>query len=131
MGLIVINVNRMSEEHSNSQPIVLIDRELEMVVITSHTIRRCKKKCGREDVAYNLVKELLDFKMSLENFNETLNSLIESKSIIVIRIRNQKCLSLPKENQHASENEEYQFNEGYNNFKKKLLEEFNHSKRIF
>ena len=71
----------MTEENSNSQPIIINDKELEMLVITSiHTLKRGKKKCGREDV-YNLVKESLDYEISIENFSETLNSLIDSSDV--------------------------------------------------
>ena len=67
------------EENSNSQP--FIDKELEMLVITSiHTLKRGKKKCGREDV-YNLVKESLDYNIYIENFSETLISLIDSSDV--------------------------------------------------
>ena len=108
----------MTEENFNSQPIIINDKELEMLVITSiHTLKRGKKKCGREDV-YNLVKESLDYEISIENFSETLNSLIDSKLIIVNTSRNRECLSLPKE-RNTSENEE-----NHN-------EEFEISKRIF
>ena len=123
----------MAEENPNSQPIIINDindNELEMLVITSiHTLKRSKKKCGREDV-YNLVKESLDHEISIENFNETLNSLIDSKLIIVNTSRNWECLSLPKENKNTSENEE-NHNEEFDNFKKNFLEEFNDSKRSF
>ena len=69
----------MERMNSNSQP--FIDKELEMLVITSiHTLKRGKKKCGREDV-YNLVKESLDYEISIENFSETLNSLIDSSDV--------------------------------------------------
>ena len=120
----------MTEENSNSQLIIINDKELEMLVITSiHTLKRGKKKCGREDV-YNLVKESLDYEISIENFSETLNSLIDSKLIIVNTSRNRECLSLPKENENTSENEE-NHNEVFNNFKNNFLEEFNDSKRSF
>ena len=68
--------------------------------------------------------------MSIENFSETLNSLIDSKLIIVNTSRNRECLSLPKENENKSENEE-NYNEEFDNFKKNLFEEFNDSKRSF
>ena len=120
----------MAEEKSNSQHIIINDKELEMIVITSiHTLKRGKKKCGRED-AYNLVKEPLDYEISIENFSETLNSLINSKLIIVNTSRNWECPSLPKENENTSENEE-NHNEVFDNFKKNFLEEFNDCKRSF
>ena len=118
----------MAEENSNLQPIIINGRELKMfVVIPIHTLKRCKKKCGHEDVD-NLVQELLDYEMSIYNFNETLNSLIESKSIIFNAIRNRECLSLPKENEH---NEEDYINEQSNNFKNNFLDDFNNFKGTF
>ena len=120
----------MTEENSNSQHIIINDKEPEMLVITSiYTIKRGKKKCGREDV-YNLVKQSLDYEISVENLSETLNSLIDSKLIDVNTSRNRECLSLPKENENTSENEE-NHNEVFDNFKKNFLEQFNDSKRSF
>ena len=76
------------------------------------------------------MKESLDYEISIENFSETLNSLIDSKLIIVNTSRNRECLSLPKENENTSENEE-NHNEEFDNFKKNFLEEFNDSKSSF
>ena len=93
----------MTEENSNSQPIIT-DREQKMLVMpTSHFLKRCKKTCNPEDV-YNLAQESLDYEMSIENFNETLNLLIESKSTILNAIRDRACLPLPKDNEHNEEN---------------------------
>ena len=99
-----VDRNNMVKENSNSQTIAIIDRELQMLVITSiHTLKRCKKTCGLEGV-HNLVKESLEYEKSIGSFNETLNSLIESNSIIVKTIGNRKCLLLPEENQDTSGN---------------------------
>ena len=47
-----------------SQQIIINERELEVLIITSnHILKRGKKKCGREDV-YNLVRESLDYEIS-------------------------------------------------------------------
>ena len=54
-----------------------------------------QKKCGRLEM-YNLVKESVEFKISSEIFTETLNSLIENKSVIVNTFKNCECISLPK-----------------------------------
>ena len=83
----------MTEENYNSQPIIINDRELERLITSIHTLKRCKKKCGRKHL-YNLVQQSLDYEMLIENFNETLNFLIESKSIIFNTIRNRQWLSL-------------------------------------
>ena len=50
--------DRITERSSNSQPII-INRELEMLAVTSiYTLKRCKKKCAPEDV-YKLVQKWL------------------------------------------------------------------------
>ena len=54
---------------------------------------------------YNLVKESVEFKISSEIFTETLNSLIENKSVIVNTFKNCECISLPKENFQEIETE--------------------------
>ena len=67
----------------DSQQIIINERELKVLIITSiHTLKRGKKKCGGEDV-YNLVKESLDYQISMDDYHKTLNSLIESKSVVV------------------------------------------------
>ena len=102
-----------------------------LFIISIHTLKRCKKnEVGREDV-HNLVKESHECEKSIENFNEILNSLIESKSIIAKTIRNRKCLSLPEENQNTSENDENHINEEFNHFKKNFKEELDNSKVFF
>ena len=118
----------MTEENSYSQPIFINGRELEMLAVTqTHILKRCKKKCGWQEV-YNLMQESLDYEMSIESFNETLHSLTDSKSIILNTIRNQECLFLLTENEN---NEENHINEEFNKFKNSFLEEFYHSKRSF
>ena len=56
-----------------------------------------QKKCDRLEV-YNLVKESVEFEISSNVFTETLNSLIENESVIVITFKNRECISLPKDN---------------------------------
>ena len=58
-----------------------------------HTLKRCKKNCDQKD-AYNLVQESLDYEMSIENFNDMVNILIENKLIILNAIINRECLPL-------------------------------------
>ena len=66
--------------NSNSQP--FIDKELEMLVITSiHTLKKGNKNVAEKIYLYNLVKESLDYEISIENFSETLNSLIDSSDV--------------------------------------------------
>ena len=47
---------------------------------------------------YHLVKESVEFEISLGVFTETLSSLIGKESVIVNTFRNRDCASLPKEN---------------------------------
>ena len=63
-----------------------------------------------------------------------MNSLIESKSVVVNTRKNQECLSMPKDfltSGNENENEENHINEDFNNLKKNFLEEFNDFKRSF
>ena len=75
-----------------SQQIIINERELELLIVTAiHTLKRGKKISGREDV-YNLVKESLDYETSIDDYHKTLNSLIESKSVVVNTRKNQERL---------------------------------------
>ena len=64
------------------------------------------------------------------NLKKWLDIPIDNKLIIVNTSRNRECLSLPKEKENTSENEE-NHNEEFDNFKKNFFEEFNDSKRSF
>ena len=68
-----------------------------LIISSIHTLKRNKKKCGRLEV-YHLVKESVEFEISLEVFTETLNSLIGKESVIVNTFRNRDFASLTKEN---------------------------------
>ena len=85
----------MGEANFDSESIVTITgNELTLVIITSiHTLKRNKKKCGRQEV-HNVVKESVEFEISSEVFTEIINYLIEKKSVIVNTFRNH--ISLPK-----------------------------------
>ena len=55
---------------------------------------------------YNLVKESVEFKISSEIFTETLNSLIENKSVIVNTFKNcekENFQEIETENEHITE----------------------------
>ena len=110
-----------------SQQIIINERELEVLIITSiHTLKRGKKKCGREDVYI--------YEISIDGYHKTLNSLIDSKSVVVNTRKNQKCPSMPKDfltTGNENENEENHINEDFNNFKENFLEELNDFKRSF
>ena len=68
-----------------------------LIISSIHTLKRNKKKCGRLEV-YHLVKESVEFEISLGVFTETLNSLIGKESVVVNTFRNRDCASLTKEN---------------------------------
>ena len=95
----------MGEEISDSESVVAIgEEELALLIKTSiQTLKRKKKKCGRKEV-FNLVNESIEYKISLETFNETLNSLIE----------NERVISLPKENIQEIDTEKEDVNEHFN-----------------
>lgn len=57
--------------------------------------------------------------MSIENFNETLNSKTQSKSIILSTIDIQEPFQHDEENHNSQD---------FSNFKNNFLEEFNNSK---
>ena len=59
---------------------------------------------------YDLVKKSIEFKIFSEVFTETLNSLTENESIIVITFRNRECISLPNENFQELETEKSRSN---------------------
>ena len=86
-------IQKMGEEISDSESVVAIgEEELALLIKTSiQTLKRKKKKCGRKEV-FNLVNESIEYKISLETFNETLNSLIENETVTL----NRECISLPK-----------------------------------
>ena len=53
---------------------------------------------------YNFVKESVEFEISSEVFNATLNSCIENESVIDNALENRECISLSKENLLEIEN---------------------------
>ena len=68
-----------------------------LIISSIHTLKRNKKKCGRLEV-HHLVKESVEFEISLGVFTETLNSLIGKEAVVVNTFRNRDCASLTKEN---------------------------------
>ena len=73
----------MGESNSDSEFMVTItDDKLTLLIISSlQTLQRNKKKYGRLEV-YNLLKDPVEFKISLEVLTGTLNSLVENESVI-------------------------------------------------
>ena len=89
-------------------------------------MKRKKKKCGRKEV-FNLVDESIEYKISLETFNGTLNSLIENEIVTLYR----ECISLPKENIQEIDTEKEDINEHFHQFKNDFLDEYREFKSKF
>ena len=118
----------MGEEISDSESTIAIgEEELALLIKTSiQTLKRKKKKCGRKEV-FNLVNESIEYKISLETFNETLNSLIENEAVTL----NRECISLPKENIQEIDTEKEDVNEHFHQFKNDFLDEYRNSNLNF
>ena len=71
------------------------------------------------------MKESAEFKISSEVFPETLNSLIQNKSVIVTTFRNREFTSLPREILWEIETEKENIKEQFHQFKNDFLDEFN------
>ena len=117
----------MGEEMSDSESVTAISEDqLALLITTSiQTLKRKKKKCGREEV-FNLVNESIECKISFEAFNEILNSLIENESVIINSFQNRECISLPKESIHdiETETETDDINEQFRQFQNDFLDQY-------
>ena len=122
----------MEEANSDSESIVTFTKdELTLLIISSiHSLEKNKKKFGGL-VAYNLVKESVEFKISLKVFTETLNSLIKNELVIVITFRNRECISIPKVDFQKIETEKEDITEQFHPFKNDFLDEINQFKTNF
>ena len=80
---------------------------------------------------YNLVKESVEFEISSNVFTETLNSLIENESVIVITFKNRECISLPKDNFQEIKTEKEDITEQSHQLKNDFLDEFHELKTKF
>ena len=99
----------MGEANSDLESVVSItENELTFFIIPSTHMWK-QDKCGGLEV-YDLVKKSIEFKIFSEVFTETLNSLTENESIIVITFRNRECISLPNENFQEHETEKSRSN---------------------
>ena len=107
----------MGEEISDSESVVAIGEEkLALLIKTSiQTLKIKNKKCGRKEV-FNLVNESIEYKISLETINETLNSLIENETVTL----NRECISLPIENIQEIDTENEDINGHFHQFKNDL-----------
>ena len=73
------------------------------------------------------MNESIEYKISLETFNETLNSLIENEAVTL----NRECISLPKENIQEIDTEKEDVNEHFHQFKNDFLDEYREFKSKF
>ena len=124
----------MGEEMSDSESVTAISEDqLAFLITTSiQTLKRKKKKCGREEV-YNLLNESIESKISSEAFNEILNALIENESVIINSFQNRECISLPKKSIHdiETETETDDINEQFRQFKNDFLDQYEDFKYKF
>ena len=118
----------MGEEISDSESVVAIGEEkLALLIKTSIQALKIKnKKCGRKEV-FNLVNESIEYKISLETINETLNSLIENETVTL----NRECISLPIENIQEIDTEKEDVNGHFHQFKNDFLDEYREFKSKF
>ena len=77
------------------------------------------------------MEESVEFEESSKLFNETLNSLIKNKSVIVNTFRSSECISPPKEHFQEIETEKEHITEQFHEFKNEFLNEFNEFKSKF
>ena len=66
------------------------------------------------------MNESIEYKIFLETFNETLNSLIENETVTL----NRECISLPKKNIQEIDTEKEDVNEHFHQFKNDFLDEY-------
>ena len=92
----------MDEEPTQNNHVVINNKELELLTIaTIQTLKRNKEKIGSEEVS-NLVKSSLEYDVSREQFDKTLNNLVKGNSIKSYTVGNRVHLSLPKDQQENS-----------------------------
>ena len=84
----------------NDTPALAEDKETEMLVIVSITLKRGRSgkmaKWGRNKV-FDLVQSFLDSDITHKTFDELLQSIIEVNAVKWRTIGESQCLSLPKE----------------------------------
>ena len=84
------------EKITDEAPRNIEHKELETLIIASiETLKRQKMKCGIDEVR-KLVQDSLEENISLENFDKTLQDLIDKNSIKPDSVLNRVCLSIPK-----------------------------------
>lgn len=65
------------------------------------TMKRREKKCRKEEV-YKFVNDSISKHVTREMFDSTLNSVIDSHSVILVSVSKRECLLLVKESCHVS-----------------------------
>ena len=104
-----------------------------LIIASIQALKRGNKKCGKDEV-FRLFRDSVD-DVTKETFDKLLELLIQNQSVRLNIIGNQKCLSLPKENQKLRENDENQENpvlmKYIGNLRLQILEEFRNMKRSF
>ena len=110
-----MDINCTTEEILN----IINDKEIEVLIIASiETLKRRKSKCEKDEV-FKSVRDTIEENITIEIFDKTLDSLIESGSVKCSLISNRTFLSLRKHN--AIENSNLQGN--FNNFIGDLIED--------
>ena len=110
--------------------------EVELLIIASiQTLKRKKKRCGRDEV-FELVEDSTDDDtVTKKTFNKLLNWLINSNSVKLNTIGNRECLSLPTESikrnrQNQLENH-FNVENCFKNLKSVITDEFESLKKSF
>ena len=82
--------------------------EVEVLIILSiQTLKRKKKRCGRDEV-FELVKDSTDDDtVTKDTFDILLNQLINSNSVKLNTVGNRECLSLPTESNKRNQQKPY------------------------
>ena len=110
--------------------------EVELLIIASiQTLKRKKKRCGKDEV-FELVKDSTeDDTVTKETFNKLLNQLISSNSVKHNTVGNRECLSLPtesnKRNQQNHIENHFNIENCFKNLKSVITDEFESLKKSF
>ena len=110
--------------------------EVELLLIASiQTLKRKKKRCGRDEV-FELVKDSTDDDtVTKETFDNLLNQLINSNSVKLNIVGNWECLSLPtesnKRNQQNHIDNHVNVENCFKNLKSVMTDEFESLKKPF
>ena len=88
-----MDINCTTEEILN----IINDKEIEVLIIASiETLKRRKSKCEKDEV-FKSVRDTIEENITIEIFDKTLDSLIESGSVKCSLISNRTFLSLRKQ----------------------------------